>query len=61
MNEALRRAGLLSFKDIASLSYDPSSDYDYRYNCAFLELLEASNHETLNLIDMEDLLSSFGD
>lgn len=52
---------MLSFKDIASLSYDPSSDYDYRYNCVFLELLEASNHETLNLIDMEDLLSSFGD
>ena len=45
----------------ASLAYDPSSDYDYRYDGVFLELLEARIHGTLNLIDMEDLLSSFDD
>ena len=48
-------------RSIASLAYDPSSDYDYRYNSAFLELLEARIHGALNLIDMEDLLSSFDD
>jgi hypothetical protein len=35
--------------------------YDYRYDGAFLELLEASNLGTLNLIDMKDLVSSFDD
>ena len=63
-NQAIPREGKTVYhhsKLLASLSYDPSSDYDYRYDGAFLELLEASIHGTLNLIDMEDLLSSFDD
>ena len=48
-------------KEIASSAYDPSSDYDYRFDAAFLELLEAGLQESLNQIDMESLLSSFDD
>ena len=48
-------------KEMASFAYDPSSDYDYRFDAAFLELLEASLQESLSQIDMESLLLSFND
>lgn len=45
-------------KENCACAYDPSSDYDYRYDHAFLELLEAGVHHMLDRIDLKSLLSS---